>query len=69
MKFADLRAAHAIAMRLGQESITGEYRATMRALARGETLPEPSCREDFWPAALAQVASERGYTRYLEVAP
>lgn len=50
--FADLRAAYDIAMRMGRDNIDAEYRATRKAMARGEVPPEPSMLEDFWHAAI-----------------
>ena len=55
--FADLRAAYDVAMKMGRDNIDKEYRATRKAMARGEVPPEPSMLSDFWPAALKQVTS------------
>jgi len=53
--FSDLRAAYDVAMKMGRDNIDQEYRATRKAMARGEVPPEPSMLKDFWPAAIKQV--------------
>ena len=45
-------------MNAGWESIDAEYRATRRAMRRGEAPSEPSMLRDFWPDALARALAE-----------